>query len=155
MTPTAAAGRLLMIGAGNMGGAMLRRWLATGLDPAQVTVVSPSGRAMPAGVHVVAAVPGEPFDTVLLGFKPQQLPALRPVLAALASPRLLVSILAGVELATLEPLCRAAATARALPNLPVALGKGVTLLAATGEEVRLTRPDGAAWAGRVGRRGAV
>ena len=35
---------LLLIGAGNMGGAMLRHWLASGLSADRVTVVSPSLR---------------------------------------------------------------------------------------------------------------
>jgi pyrroline-5-carboxylate reductase len=149
VSPGDAAGRLLMVGAGNMGGAMLRRWLATGMDPARVTVVSPSGRAMPAGVRVVPEVPywddEEGFDTILLGVKPQQLPAVRASMLDAHAPRLFLSILAGVELATLRTLCSAGAVARALPNLPVALGKGVTLLAGTGEEARveaLMRPLG-------------
>ncbi len=32
---------------------MLRRWLAAGMEARDVTVVSPSGRAMPEGVRVV------------------------------------------------------------------------------------------------------
>ncbi|WP_375287671.1 pyrroline-5-carboxylate reductase [Sphingomonas sp.] len=121
-------GRLLLVGAGNMGGAMLGRWLASGLEPAQVTVVSPSGRALPNGVRGVAAIPaGEAFDIVMLGMKPQQLGQVAPALASLA-PQLLLSILAGVEIATLAPLTGAAAVVRAMPNLPVALGAGVTAL---------------------------
>lgn len=127
MTPGEAAGRLLMIGAGNMGGAMLRRWLHTGLSAEQVMVVSPSGRAMPRGVRVVQAIPvAEIFDTILLGLKPQGLGGVRDALRGHA-PRLLVSILAGVELATLAPLTDAPVV-RAMPNLPVAMGKGVVAL---------------------------
>ena len=44
------------------------------------------------------------------------------------APALLVSILAGVEEATLAPLCCAGAVVRAMPNLPVGIGKGVTAL---------------------------
>jgi len=123
--------RLLMVGAGNMGGAMLRRWLAAGLAPADVTVVSPSGRAMPDGVRVLPAIPdaGEGgFDVILLGLKPQQIGLLRGGPLAGHAPRLLVSILAGVEEATLASLCHAGAVVRAMPNLPVAIGKGVVAL---------------------------
>lgn len=126
MTPS-DAGRLLLVGCGAMAGAMLRRWLATGLDPDRVTAVSPSGRAMPPGVRVLPTIPTERFDTVLLGFKPQQLAAVRPQLHALEAGRL-ISILAGVELATLRALTRAGAVVRAMPNLPVAIGKGVVAL---------------------------
>lgn len=127
MTPNDAAGRLLLVGCGAMAGAMLGRWLATGLDPERVTAVSPSGRAMPPGVRALREIPAEPFDTVLLGFKPQQLPVVRPGLHAVA-PRTLVSILAGVELAILRTLTGAGAVVRAMPNLPVAIGKGVVAL---------------------------
>ncbi len=124
--------RLLMVGAGNMGGAMLRRWLdASVIVPAAVTVVSPSGRTMPDGVRVVPAIPTADegaFDTIMLGLKPQQLATLRDGPLAGHAPRLLVSILAGVEVATLAALSDAAAVVRAMPNLPVAIGKGVVAL---------------------------
>lgn len=127
MTLDAAAGRLLLVGCGTMAGAMLRRWLAAGLDPGSVTAVSPSGRAMPAGVRVVREIPDEPFDTILLGLKPQQLGGVRHLLRP-HRPRLLVSILAGVDLATLSALTGASDVLRAMPNLPIAIGKGVVAL---------------------------
>ena len=122
------AGPLWMIGCGNMGGAMLRRWLAAGMDPASVTVVTRSGRAAADGVRVLdAPPPGERPATLVLAVKPQQLDAVAPVLAPL-EPRLLVSILAGVEVAALAGRIPASAIVRAMPNLPVAIGQGVTAL---------------------------
>ncbi len=129
--------RMLMVGAGNMGGAMLRRWLDAGLAATDVTVVSPSGRAMPDGVRVVPAIPdaGEAtFDIIMLGLKPQQVAVLRDGPLASHAPRLLVSILAGVEEATLASLCAAGAVVRAMPNLPVAIGKGVVALYSSGAD---------------------
>jgi pyrroline-5-carboxylate reductase len=124
-------GRILMIGCGNMGGAMLARWLADGISPDSVTVVSPSLRVMPPGVHVVAAVP-DPDDfsaeTVMLALKPQQLCALKTPVFARYVPKLLISILAGVEIAALDRLSQAQAVVRAMPNLPVAIGQGVVAL---------------------------
>ena len=121
-------GRILMIGCGNMGGAMLARWLADGLSPDSVTVVSPSMRVMPPGVRVVAALP-DPDDfsaeTVMLALKPQQLGALKTPVFARYAPKLLISILAGVEIAALDRLSQAQAVVRAMPNLPVAIGRGV------------------------------
>lgn len=122
------AGRLLMVGAGAMGGAMLSRWLESGLAPEQVTVVSPSGRAMPPGVEVVSAIADEPFDTVLLALKPQQLSSLTETPLSRHRPKLLVSILAGVREESLAAACPADAIVRAMPNLPVRLGKGVVAL---------------------------
>lgn len=129
-------GRLMMIGCGTMGGAMLGRWLAAGMDPEAVTVVSPSGRTMPPGVTVLRAIPDLPskIDTIVLGLKPQQLGALRRGPLANYRPQLLVSILAGVDAATLASLCAANAVIRAMPNLPVAIGKGVTALYSSSDD---------------------
>ena len=134
----AAAGRMLMFGCGNMGGAMLRRWLTAGLDPRQVTVISPSGRTLPEGVRVLpyydpvelsAQHPGEDdFDTIVLAMKPQQLRAATGMFVGGLVPRLLVSILAGVDMATLNTVCATGMTLRAMPNLPVGIGKGVVAL---------------------------
>jgi pyrroline-5-carboxylate reductase len=42
--------KILMIGCGNMAGAMLDGWLAAGLERARFTVVEPSDKALPAGI---------------------------------------------------------------------------------------------------------
>ncbi|MGZ3235213.1 MAG: pyrroline-5-carboxylate reductase, partial [Croceibacterium sp.] len=38
---------ILMVGCGNMAGAMLEGWLAGGLEPGRFTVVEPSDKALP------------------------------------------------------------------------------------------------------------
>jgi pyrroline-5-carboxylate reductase len=121
-------GPLWLIGCGNMAGAMLDRWLEAGLDPRQVSVVRPSGRAVASGVRVLTALPEDEVPAlVLLGIKPQKLDEVAPGLApALRPETILVSILAGVEQATLRdrfPIPRT--IVRAMPNTPVRLGKGV------------------------------
>ncbi len=121
------AGPLWMIGCGNMGGAMLRRWIAAGLDPHTVTVVNRNGREPVAGVRTLTALPqdAEPA-TLVLALKPQQID--RIALGHLR-PALLLSILAGVEAAALSArVPGAGAIIRAMPNLPVAIGQGVTAL---------------------------
>ncbi|WP_298091656.1 pyrroline-5-carboxylate reductase [uncultured Sphingomonas sp.] len=121
-------GPLWLIGCGNMGGAMLRGWLAAGLDPARVTVITRSGRGAPEGVRSLTALPvDETPATLMLGFKPQQIDEVAPGLAGLR-PRLLLSILAGVEVAALGDRFAADAIVRLMPNLPVAIGQGVTAL---------------------------
>jgi pyrroline-5-carboxylate reductase len=121
------AGPLWMIGCGNMGGAMLRRWVAAGLDPAQVTVITRSGREPLPGVRSLTALPAdEEPATLVLALKPQQIDQIN---AAHLRPALLVSILAGVEEAALAVrMPGARAIVRAMPNLPVAIGRGVTAL---------------------------
>ena len=122
-----SAQRILQIGCGNMGGAMLTGWLASGLDPASFTVVDPRLDEAPAGVRLLRELPaGEaPFDVLVLGFKPQQFAETAPDLAPLAGPAtLVVSMLAGVELATLGArFPEAGGIVRIMPNLAVALGK--------------------------------
>ena len=124
-----------LVGCGSMGGAMLRRWVASGIDPARVTVVDPGSPVVPEGVWVtpVAALGdgGDRIDTLVLAIKPQQLEVVTQGPLAASTPRLLVSILAGVEEATLRQRWRAEAVVRAMPNLPVAIGKGVTALHAS------------------------
>ncbi|WP_093330766.1 pyrroline-5-carboxylate reductase family protein [Sphingomonas rubra] len=126
--PAFPVGPLWMIGCGNMGGAMLRRWLDAGLDPATVTVVTRSGAGVPDGIRSLRAPPvDERAATLVLAVKPQQLDAVAPMLASIR-PRLLVSVLAGVEEPALAGRIPAGAVVRAMPNLPVAIGRGVTAL---------------------------
>ncbi len=128
-------GPLWLIGCGNMGGAMLRRWIAAGLDPATVTVITRSGQGAPDGVRSLTALPDEDAPaTVMLALKPQQIDAAQVLLAQLrGTPKLLLSILAGVDHATLSKRFAAEAIVRAMPNLPVAIGKGVTAFYSPGE----------------------
>lgn len=122
--------RIWLIGCGNMVGAMLRRWLDCGLDPASVTVVRPSGAPVADGVRVVTKVPAEPApDLLVIGVKPQMLSGVGPDLQA-ASAGTVLSILAGTRLATLrQTFPQAGSIVRAMPNLPVALGQGVVATA--------------------------
>lgn len=126
--------KLLLIGCGNMAGAMLARWLEMGLPAERVTVVRPSGAAVAPGVQVVTALtePVAPGTLVLLGFKPQQLGQVAPGLAPLVGARAtLLSILAGVPVAQLRAAFPGAGViVRCMPNLPVRIGKGVSILAA-------------------------
>ncbi|MEG3173631.1 pyrroline-5-carboxylate reductase dimerization domain-containing protein [Sphingomonas sp. ZB1N12] len=124
------AGPLWLIGCGNMGGAMLRRWIAAGLDPASVTVITRSGRGAPDGVRSLTLLPDEAAPaTLMLALKPQQIDAAQALMAPLqGTPKLLLSILAGVDHAALTQRFAADTIVRAMPNLPVAIGKGVTSL---------------------------
>jgi pyrroline-5-carboxylate reductase len=125
------SGQIWLIGCGNMGGAMLRRWIAAGMDPARVTVITRSGKGMPEGVRSLTALPDgeEAPETLMLALKPQQIDAAQALLAPMrGAAKLLISILAGVDHATLSGRFAAGTVVRAMPNLPVAIGKGVTTL---------------------------
>lgn len=146
-------GPLWLVGAGNMGGAMLRGWLAAGLDPRQVTVIDPAAKDLPEGVLALAAPPpdGAAPAVLVLAVKPQLLDVVAPAIAgALERETLLVSILAGVEIASLrERFPAPTGVVRVMPNTPVAIGKGVMALhgsdlgaAARALAERLTAPLG-------------
>lgn len=113
-----------LAGCGNMGGAMLHRWIAAGADPASITVIDPYAPDVPEGVRLRTAPPeGEVPTMLVLAVKPQQLDALPRLRAGV-----LLSILAGVEEAALAARFDAGAVVRAMPNLPVSLGRGVVAL---------------------------
>ncbi len=121
-----------LVGCGNMGGAILNRWLSAGLAPDLVTVTDPSGRPAPGGVCTSPDLPDRLADGsfVLLGFKPQQLGAIAPGLnERLPGDSVILSILAGLPLDLLRAaLPGAGALVRLMPNLPVATGDGVVLV---------------------------
>jgi pyrroline-5-carboxylate reductase len=128
-------GPLFLIGCGNMAGAMLSGWLDAGADPSEITVVRPSCRPVGERVRVLTALPEDEVPAVvLLGVKPQKLDEVAPSLAPVLAPEtILISILAGVEVASLrERFPAPRAVVRAMPNTPVALRKGVVGLFADG-----------------------
>ena len=138
MTDPLLPGPLWLVGCGNMGGAMLSRWLEEGVDPAHVSVIRPSGAPAGAGVRVTCDYPEDEVPAiVLLAMKPYQLDAVAPQLAPILDPEtILVSILAGVELASLRARFAAPRTiVRAMPNLPVRIGKGVVCLTSDSDDL--------------------
>ena len=119
------------VGCGNMGRAIVEGWRSAGLDLSPLTVIRPSGTPVD-GVRTVSgyADAGAPPKLVVLAVKPQKLdevaPQLRPWLTSKAT---IVSILAGVEAASLrERFPKAGSIVRAMPNLPVAIRRGVVAL---------------------------
>jgi pyrroline-5-carboxylate reductase len=130
-----AFSKILIVGCGNMAGAMLDGWLAAGSAPKRFIVADPASRELPAGVRKLNKLPPEgQFDAILLGVKPQVLAEVAPEVEALAGQQTVVlSVLAGVELAVLaEHFPRAKALVRVMPNLAAALGKSPIALAAHG-----------------------
>ena len=126
---------LLIIGCGNMGGAMLAGWLAAGENPARFSVLDPLLPEAPEGVALyrdAVEVPGT-HDSVLLGFKPQQLGALAPELQGLTGGRAVCSLLAGITLAQLTAAFpQASAHIRVMPNLAARINKSPVILAQSG-----------------------
>jgi pyrroline-5-carboxylate reductase len=117
------------VGCGNMGGAILDGWRSGGLDLGGITVIRPSGTQVE-GTRTVSSLAdaGPAPKLVLLAFKPQKLDDIAPELRRhLSAETVVVSMLAGVEAESLRlrfPGVRA--IVRAMPNLPVAVRRGVT-----------------------------
>ena len=119
------------VGCGNMAGAMVEGWRLAGVDLSSAVVIRPSGMPV-VGVRTVKTLAdaGAVPRLVVLGFKPQKLDEVAPQLKNwLTSKTTVVSILAGVEVATLRKRFPNAGTiVRAMPNLPVAIRRGVVAL---------------------------
>lgn len=115
-------------GCGNMGGAIVAGWRSAGVDLSSAVAIRPSGTPVE-GVRTVTtyAEAGRSPELVVLGFKPQKLDDAAPQLRRfLTAKTVLVSMLAGVEAASLrERFPGVAAVVRAVPNLPVAIRRGV------------------------------
>ena len=119
------------VGCGNMGGAIVQGWRAAGLDLSSLIVIDPNAAPLE-GIRTVKtfAEAGPPPKLVILGFKPQSLAEVAPKLKTwLTSKTIVLSILAGVGVASLKQhFPKAAAIVRAMPNLPVAIRRGVVAL---------------------------
>lgn len=130
------------IGCGNMGGAILDGWRTGGLDLSKVTVIRPSGTPVE-GTRTVtsAADAGAPPKLVVLAMKPQKLDEVAPDLRRfLGANTIVVSLLAGVEVESLsQRFPGAGPIVRAMPNLPVAVRRGVTGLYSPDADVETER----------------
>jgi pyrroline-5-carboxylate reductase len=128
------APRILLIGAGKMGGAMLEGWLKRGTKPNQLTVLDPhpSDRMeelRKVGLRLSPAIEDIGIaDVVILAIKPQMLDIAAESLKAVAGAQtLVISILAGKTIADIQGrVPNLEAIVRAMPNTPAAVGRGIT-----------------------------
>ncbi len=122
--------RLVVVGGGNMGRALVEGLVSSGWDPASVTVVEidPAKRAsLQSELGVTAVATAVTADGAIVAVKPGDVPTVVADLAALAVPRI-VSIAAGVTLATLEAAAGSSVVVRAMPNTPALVREGVTAI---------------------------
>jgi pyrroline-5-carboxylate reductase len=131
-----ANGKLLLVGCGKMGGAMLEGWLARGLKPADVIVAEPvealrpkkSGMRAVGSSQEIAETPG----LVVLAVKPQTMDAVLADLRRFADDgAVFLSIAAGKTLKYFAShLGAAAKVVRAMPNTPAAVRQGISVACA-------------------------
>lgn len=135
--------RLHLVGAGNLGGALLNAWTTSPeFDCWDISVADPRPSEGVTKLCRDAGVSLNPRDLetiniCVLAIKPQ---SFRSVLPALAWPQLeetvFVSIAAGLSIESIREMLPAGAALkriiRAMPNLPVAIGQGATILCSEG-----------------------
>lgn len=132
------AGRKLgIIGAGNMGTALLRGWLTAGLaTPADILIADSAIErvqglqrefgVMAADNQQVAAR----ADILLLAVKPQVLPeVLAEIQPQVDGSRLVISIAAGIPLSLLADMLPSARLMRVMPNTPTLVQTGMAAIA--------------------------
>ncbi|MGI2031603.1 pyrroline-5-carboxylate reductase [Rhizobium panacihumi] len=130
----AVAGPIVLVGAGNMGGAMLSGWLDSGRDGSSTTVLDPSpsdaikAKLAEKGASSYPSAPeGMIAGILFLAVKPQMMDSVLPSVARLVGPNtVVVSVAAGTTLAALSKHLGDAAMVRAMPNTPAMIGRGIT-----------------------------
>lgn len=139
--------RLVLVGAGRMGGAVLQGALAARLlEPAEVAIYHPNERRGNelADRHGVAFVADEGLHEakhVLLAVKPQSFARVAPLIAQ--RDACFISLMAGVSAQAIAKRVGSKRVIRAMPNMGASLGVSATALTAlpeaTPEDVALAR----------------
>ncbi|MEX3011997.1 pyrroline-5-carboxylate reductase [Hoeflea sp. TYP-13] len=128
------SGPVVLVGAGNMGGAMMRGWLASGISPDSIAVIDPSPSPAIAqmmaenGVVHHATVPKDLVASALIvAVKPQMMGTVLPALKPVTGPdTVCISIAAGTTIETLSRHLGKVAIVRTMPNTPAMVGRGIT-----------------------------
>ncbi len=145
LTPTErrapSTGRpIVIVGVGNMGGAIARGLIAAGLGP-RLILIDPGMKPADARAYRKAgattgidadALDGTNPEALILAVKPQLMPQTAPAYAQAARTAVVISIVAGTQIESLGHwLGTPKAVVRAMPNLPASIGKGITAAHAT------------------------
>jgi pyrroline-5-carboxylate reductase len=123
-----------LVGAGSMGGALLRGWLGAELIDARAsTVFEPAADAAlkklarDRGFTLNPPIAGVAADAIVLAIKPQTAASALPAYSAIARSAIVISVMAGTSLGAIaRAMGHPPRMARAMPNLASSLGAGVT-----------------------------
>jgi len=129
------SGRLVLVGAGKMGGALLEGWLRLGLEPEHIAVLEPQPSPQIASLAERGIRLNPELATladiaaIVIAVKPQLAAlAIAALLPLISASTVVVSIMAGRTLQFLAgALARPCAVVRAMPNTPAAIGRGMTV----------------------------
>jgi pyrroline-5-carboxylate reductase len=121
--------RIAIIGAGNVGGALycaLRKSLGDERLVLCDRAEEQLARVNPRHATRDAAEAVRRSDAVVIAVKPQSFAGLAESLPEPLGGRLVLTVMAGVQMATVASAMRAPAVVRAMPNLGAQVGRGVT-----------------------------
>jgi pyrroline-5-carboxylate reductase len=130
--------RVALLGGGKMGAALVGGLLGGGWEPDVLSIAEIDGERRVALEHQfpkVRVVPSAAWavadaDVVIVSVKPNDVAAtLATALPALGPGTLVLSIAAGVTIATLEGLVPDRPVVRAMPNTPAVVGEGASAIA--------------------------
>lgn len=126
-------GPVVLIGAGKMGLALARGWIAGGLPPDRLVLCDPKpGEATVAfaaehGVRLLERPDGVLVHVLVLAVKPQMIhEVMAQVAPSVGGQTLVVSIAAGISLATISAALGTDRVVRTMPNTPAQVGKGIS-----------------------------
>lgn len=129
---------ILLVGAGNMGGAMLGGWLAKGIPAKNICVLDPSPNPAMAKLitdneicHETNADKLVAPDILLIALKPQIMGDVLPALKHMVGKNTVaISVAAGKTLSFMAEHLGIGAMVRAMPNTPALVQRGITVACA-------------------------
>ena len=126
-------GPVVLVGAGKMGLALARGWVAGGLPPSQLVLVDPKpGEATIAfarehDIRLLDTPVGILTHVMVLAVKPQVMKQVMAEIARAVGPHTLVlSIAAGISIKAITEGLRTERIIRVMPNTPAQVGKGIS-----------------------------
>lgn len=126
-------GPVVLVGAGKMGLAMARGWIAGGLPPDQLVLIDPKPAeptlAFASGhsIRLLESPIGILTHVMVMAVKPQVMKeVMAEVQPAVGAQALVLSIAAGISIKTLSQGLGTERVVRAMPNTPAQLGKGIS-----------------------------
>ncbi len=135
MPDATSAGRVLLVGAGNLGGALLAGWRRRGVEAGRILIRDPKPSESARQSAAAGAALNPPDDalagagTMVFAVKPQGWVAAAEALEPLLDPQaVVVSVLAGVKGQALSEAFGGRRVARVMPTTAIAIARGVATL---------------------------
>ena len=126
-------GPVVLVGAGKMGLALARGWIAGGLPPDQLVLIDPkpgeptTAFATEHNIRLLESPIGILTHVMVMAVKPQVMKeVMAEVQPAVGAQTLVLSIAAGISIKTLSEGLQTERVVRAMPNTPAQLGKGIS-----------------------------